>query len=132
MTIPTSLTRVKYHRLYSDANGETHFDTVEVEQHLMTGAPPAAPFFVSLDNPASRYRFYSFEPRWFGDLHPAPTRQFLILLSGEVEMEAGDGEVRQFGPGSIVLLEDTWGPGHRTRNIGDEYADFLVVPVPVT
>jgi quercetin dioxygenase-like cupin family protein len=131
MAIPTPLTRLEYHRLYSDTNGETHFDMVKVEQHLMTGAPPAAPFFVSLDNPASRYRFYSFEPGWFGDLHPAPTRQFLILLSGEVEMEAGDGEVRRFGPGAIVLLEDTWGPGHRTRNVGDGYADFLVVPVPV-
>jgi oxalate decarboxylase/phosphoglucose isomerase-like protein (cupin superfamily) len=44
----------------------------------------------------------------------------------------GDGVVRQFGPGDIILLEDTWGKGHRTRNIGDGYADFLVVPIPET
>jgi len=113
-------------------NGETHFDTIKVEQHLKTGAPPAAPFYLSVDNPALLYRFYSFAPGWFGDLHPAPTRQFLILLSGEVEMETLDGMVKHFGPGAIVLLEDTWGKGHRTRNIGNGYADFLVVPIPAT
>ncbi len=130
MITSSALTRLEYHRLYPDTNGITHFDTVTVTQDRMSAAPPAAPFYVSKDSPASRYRFYSFEPGWIGELHPAPARQFLILLSGRVEMEAGDGTVREFRPGSIVLLEDTWGQGHITRNIGDGFADFLVVPIP--
>jgi hypothetical protein len=132
MTQPFSppLTRVTYHRVYSDSQGDSHFDVVTVEQSLAQAAPPAAPFYVSADGPASKYRFYTFGPGWIGELHPAPTRQFLALMSGEVEVETTDGTVRRFGPGDLVLLEDTSGRGHVTRNIGNGYAMFLVIPTP--
>ncbi len=132
MTQTSSLTRsrVTYHRIYTDAQGGSHFDTVTVEQKLARAAPPAAPFYVSEDGPASKYRFYSFEPGWIGEPHPAPARQFLACMSGTVEMETTDGTVRRLGPGDLVLLEDTSGRGHITRNIGDGYATFLAVPVP--
>ncbi|MDD1710950.1 MAG: cupin domain-containing protein [Methanoregulaceae archaeon] len=128
-SIPT-LALVRYPRIYSDTQGESHFDMVTVEQRLALAAPPAAPFYVSRDGPATRYRFYTFEPGWIGELHPCPTRQFLALMTGAVEMETTDGTVRRFGPGDLVLLEDTSGRGHVTRNIGDGFATYLVVPVP--
>jgi len=123
-----ALNHVTYHRVYTDARGESHFDLVTVDQHLATAAPPAPPFYVSAERPASRYLFYSFEPGWFGDLHPAPARQFLALLSGKAEVETTDGEIRRLEPGDLVLLEDTAGRGHRTRSIGDVHLTFLVVP----
>lgn len=129
-TSSPNLTLLTYHRIYTDSQGDSHFDVVTVEQTLVRAAPPAAPFYVSEDGPASKYRFYTFEPGWIGELHPAPTRQFLALLSGEVEMETTDGTVRRFGPGDLVLLEDTSGKGHVTRNTSDGYATFLVVPAP--
>ena len=125
-----NLTNVTYHRLYADAQGGSHFDMVTVKQSLAIGAPPAAPFYISVDKPASKYRFYSFQPGWIGDWHPCPTRQFLALMSGAVEMETTDGTVRRLGPGDLVLLEDTTGKGHVTRNIGNGFAMFFVVPVP--
>jgi len=125
-----TLTLVMYHRIYVDTQGDSHFDVVTVEQSLAHAAPPAAPFYVSEDRPASKYRFYTFEPGWIGELHPCPTRQFLALMSGAVEMETTDGTVRRFGPGDLVLLEDTSGRGHVTRNISDGYSMYLVVPVP--
>jgi hypothetical protein len=45
-------------------------------------------------------------------------------------METTDGTVRQLGPGDLVLLEDTSGKGHVTRNISNGYSLFFVVPVP--
>ncbi|MDD1653409.1 MAG: cupin domain-containing protein [Methanomicrobiales archaeon] len=129
-TVSPNPARVTYHRIYVDASGDSHFDVVTVTQRLARAAPPAAPFYVSEDRPASKYRFYTFEPGWIGELHPAPARQFLALMSGAVEMETTDGTVRRFEPGDLVLLEDTSGRGHLTRNIGDGYATFLVVPVP--
>jgi hypothetical protein len=126
------LTLVKYPRIYSDPQGESHFGMVTVKQRLVQAAPPAAPFYVSDDNPASKYRFYTFEPGWIGELHPCPARQFLALMSGMVEMETTDGTIRRFQPGDLVLLEDTSGRGHVTRNIGDGFATYLVVPVPPT
>src|SRR5512137_1747877 len=129
-TFPPTITLVSYHRIYADAQGGSHFDTVKVGQNLATGAPPAAPFYVSGDNPASKYRFYTFQPGWIGDWHPCPARQFLSLMSGAVEMKTTDGTVRKLGPGDLVLLEDTSGMGHVTKNISDGYTTFLVVPVP--
>jgi uncharacterized cupin superfamily protein len=113
-TVSPNLTLVTYHRIYADTQGGSHFDTVTVEQSLASGAPPAAPFYVSGDKPALK----------------CPTRQFLALMSGYVEMETTDGTVRRFMPGDLVLLEDTSGKGHLTRNIADGYSTFLVVPVP--
>jgi hypothetical protein len=46
-------------------------------------------------------------------------------LSGTVEVTASDGQSRRFGPGSLVLLEDTRGQGHSTR-ILDEDVVMLV------
>jgi len=131
-TSSPDLSRVTYHRIYTDPQGESHFDVVTVEQSLARAAPPAAPFYVSADRPASKYRFYTFDPGWIGELHPAPARQFLALMSGAVEMETTDGTVRRFAPGDLVLLEDTSGRGHVTRNIGEGYATYLVVPAPET
>lgn len=124
----SNLNQVRYHRIYADSHGDSHFDVVTVEQSLAQAAPPAAPFYVSGDGPASKYRFYTFEPGWVGELHPAPTRQFLALMSGAVEMETTDGMVRRFEPGNLVLLEDTSGKGHVTRNIGNGFCTFFVVP----
>jgi len=128
--LPPTISKVTYHRIYADAQGGSHFGTVTVEQTLATGAPPAAPFYVSQDGPASKHRFYTFQPGWIGDWHPSPTRQFLVLMLGAVEMETTDGMKWRFKAGDLVLLEDTSGKGHVTRNIGDGYASYLVVPVP--
>jgi quercetin dioxygenase-like cupin family protein len=126
----SNLAQVTYHRIYVDSQGNSHFDVVTVEQSLMQAAPPAAPFYVSEDGTAVKYRFYTFEPGWIGELHPAPTRQFLALMSGAVEMETTDGTVRRLTPGDLILLEDTSGKGHVTRNIGEGVCTFFVVPVP--
>jgi hypothetical protein len=49
------------------------------------------------------------------------------MVRGIVEAATTDGEVRRFGPGEAVLLEDTTGVGHRTRVVGDEPWFAMVV-----
>jgi quercetin dioxygenase-like cupin family protein len=56
---------------------------------------------------------------YFGDFHPAPRRQIMTLLQGELEVGTSDGEKRRFLPGGSVLVEDITGTGHSTRAIGD-------------
>lgn len=53
----------------------------------------------------------------FLDLHPAPRRQFILCLTGTVEIELGNGEKRRFGPGDIYLADDLTGEGHIHREI---------------
>ena len=61
------------------------------------------------------------------DWHPAPRRQFVVLLTGAVEVTVSDGETRPFGPGSVFLVEDTAGAGHRTRALESDECLFVTV-----
>jgi len=107
--------RVTYVCLYADSGGESHFRDVEVQLRETDFAPPAPPLNVSSFSSASEYGFATAPLGWHGDWHPTPQRQFLFYIAGEVEVGVSDGEVRTFGPGDIVLVEDTTGKGHVSR-----------------
>ena len=62
------------------------------------------------------------------DWHPAPRRQFVIVMQGTVEIETSDGEVRRFGPASMFFADDTTGK-HRTRPVDGD--DVVIVAVPL-
>jgi hypothetical protein len=50
------------------------------------------------------------------DWHNPPQRLLVLWLTGEVEFETSDGDIRRLPPGSVVLAEDTTGKGHITRH----------------
>ena len=54
------------------------------------------------------------------DWHPAPQRQFVVILSGQLEIGFEDGSKKIFGPGDALLVEDTTGKGHTTIALGNE------------
>ena len=118
-----------YQRLYPDATGVSHFAPLNIEVSLREFAPPAPSFSVSALAPASRHGFLHLPSGWFGDLHPSPLRMWIIVLSGEMEFEAGDGERQRIAPGSTLLLEDTVGRGHRSRVLGNAAAILAIVHV---
>lgn len=118
-----------YVKIYSDSSGESHFANEEVSFKLVDFSPPAPPLSVSDPWSADGVVILSTHPGWHGDWHPAPRRQLLFGLKGEIEVEVSDGEVRRFGAGSIVLLEDTFGKGHRTRFVSDERGFIVAVPL---
>ena len=64
------------------------------------------------------------------DWHPAPARQFVLLLKGELEVEVSDGERRAFTQGTIVFLEDTKGKGHKDHAVNDDELLLALIPVP--
>ena len=105
-----------YVRLYSDEQGISHFEDVSVSLSPLDFAPPAPPLNFASLFPASRCGLVGGPPDWDGEIpHPAPQRQVFCTLTGSYEVTAGDGTVRTFPPGSMLLLEDTDGIGHTTR-----------------
>jgi hypothetical protein len=52
--------------------------------------------------------------------HDAPTRQFVITLSGTLEFETATGATFLIRPGDILLAEDTAGTGHSWRLMDDK------------
>ena len=114
--------KTQYVRLYADSDGESHFSDEEMELASVNFAPPAPPINISDSTPAKHFALIHSSEGWFGDWHPTPYRQFFFLLSGKAEIGVSDGEVRLFGPGSILLVEDTTGRGHTSRVIDEGLA----------
>jgi len=65
----------------------------------------------------------------FIDWHPAPRKQFIITLEGEVEIGLGDGSVYRLGPGDVMLAEDLDGQGHTTKAVGPIPRVSVAIPV---
>jgi len=118
---------LKYVRVYSDSIGETHFEDLEINLDKIDFAPPAPPIYTSDLISLASYGFLSVLPGWKSEWHPTPKRQFIIYLSGIVEAEVSDGEIRQFGPGSITLVEDTFGKGHKSKALGNDKIVLVVI-----
>ncbi len=120
---------MQYTRVYSDAAGDSHFEDVDVPMTAVSFAPPAPPMDLSAFSSAARVGFLRASPDWIGDWHPAPKRQWMIYLAGRVEAEVTGGERREFGPGSVTLVEDTTGTGHRSRVVGPDDVVLAVVQI---
>ena len=116
---------MKYTRIYADAAGESHLQDVEAEMkpadHASTISEMIAAKGVILRESRSG--------EYFIDWHNAPRRQFVVNLTGEVEIETSDGDKRRFGPGSILLAEDVTGKGHISRGIGTDDRRTLFIPL---
>lgn len=122
---------MKYMRVYTDADGESHFEDVTVEFQEINFSPPTPPVGLSAFAPATQWAFFTLPPGWGGDWHPTPRRQIFFYLAGEAEIEVSDGETRRFGPGDAALLfEDTTGKGHQSRVIGTDRLVLAVVQLP--
>lgn len=48
----------------------------------------------------------------FYELHNESRRQYVITVSGRVEVETGDGTKLEFGPGDVIFATDLTGQGH--------------------
>ena len=121
---------MKYIKIYADEHGESHFMDHDIVFDTVEFAPPAPPMNVSEFHDAERYAFTVFPSGWYGDWHPTPTRQIFFFFRGALEVTVSDGEVRNIGPGDIVLVEDTTGKGHETRVVSDEDVHSAVVQLP--
>jgi hypothetical protein len=96
-------------RVVVTADGGTRFDEALV---TLQGTGPAL-----RGRPAHVLSagFVTVNAEWNPVCHVAPRRQFVVVLAGRVDIECTDGEVRRFGPGGILLVEDTVGRGHVFR-----------------
>ena len=109
---------VRYVRLYTDDDGQSRFDDVQFAFAPQQFAPPAPPVDVSDAVEASEFMIIRAPTGWTDHMHPAPARQFFIVLAGSWEVSAG-GETRVLSAGDVVLAEDTSGPGHASTVLQD-------------
>ncbi len=115
---------MKYTRIYADANGESHFQDVEV---AMTTAPYNTGTISQMI--AAKGVMFRVSRDYLVDWHNAPRRQFVVNVTGTLEVTVSDGEKRRFGPGTILLAEDVTGKGHISQSLGGEERLSLFIPL---
>ena len=110
-------------RIYTGSDQQSHFEEIELsfdaDERMQTTALQAATGVVFRRALAGHII----------DWHPAPRRQYVVTLSGEWDIECGDGTVRRFSPGDVMLAEDLTGQGHVSRVVGNQPHVFMVVPL---
>lgn len=118
---------MRYHHLYADDAGESHWRDVEVTLSERSFAPPAQSIEISGIEAARGFVFLRLRAGWNEPIHPTPKRQTLICLAGRVLVTASDGEAREIGPGDVWRMEDRSGKGHHTRVLDTDDFEAAVV-----
>ena len=112
-------------RVYSDSNGDTRFEDISIP---LNDAGEIGRLSAGI--PVTSIIFREVEPTYDYDFHNAPQKQYLILIDGAIEIETTLGEKRSFQAGDVLLLEDTEGKGHRTRNLQPVKRKSIFITVP--
>ncbi len=106
-------------RLYTGDDGQAHFEDLNV--------PAGETETVALKSGADM-TFRSTPDGSFSDWHTAPRLQYVIVISGQMEIGIGDGTKRMLNPGDILQVEDLTGQGHTTRSVGNRVSASVPLP----
>jgi quercetin dioxygenase-like cupin family protein len=123
---------MKYMRIYTGPDGETHCEDLEMETTVREFTANVPPVTISQTFPGTGVFFVhtrvtpEFEDVKF---HTAPRKMLVIQLKGVGEHEASDGTKRLLSPGDVVMVEDVTGKGHRSKYLGEE---VLYAMIPLT
>ena len=108
--------------LYTNESGESAFREAVIpleqsgpEQFAFARAPTS--MLINETAPGHHY-----------DWHNAPRRQWVVTLQGEIEVCLRNGMKKRFGPGSLLLADDTKGTGHATKVVSSESWRCVYLP----
>jgi quercetin dioxygenase-like cupin family protein len=118
---------MKVGRIFATPDGESHIGELDIPLAQSEGRPL---FYNSTRFAATAVAFQHVRVGGVTAWHNPPQRWLAFILVGTCEIEASDGSRRQFPAGSVSLVEDTTGKGHRGRAVGD--ADVLVAAVTLS
>ena len=93
-------------RIYTGTDGLSHVEQVELDAQSVLEKVTGAVVRVS-------------EPGSFSDWHNAPSRRYIINLTGGGQLEVAEGKV-DLPPGAVEYIDDLTGKGHTTANVGEE------------
>ncbi len=117
-------TPIKVTRIFTGPDGKTHAEELEIPLNQARSTTE-----LSEQVPITSVQFRRNSPDYFIDWHTAPRRQYVVTLSGESEIEIGDGTKIRLFPGHILLAEDVEGQGHISRAVGNQDRISLFLPL---
>jgi hypothetical protein len=116
---------MKITRLFTGSDHKSHFEEIE------------APFesredfgMFTMPEKTKAVFFREIPPGWEYAWHNVVCREYVVMIAGVAEIEAGSGEKRVFRKGDVLLAEDLTGQGHQTRVIGKETWRQVFITLP--
>jgi hypothetical protein len=118
---------VSLYRVYADDTGETRLARLELPLRADDDGPRRCGL---PDVPATTVSISELlETKPDTGLHPAPRRQFVVVLRGELEVTTTSGDAQRFGPGDCLFADDVDTKGHFTREVGSDPLSTLTIGV---
>jgi hypothetical protein len=114
---------IRVWRVYTGDDNETHVEALDVP--LNRGGAGAVSRLFAGSGVIMRRTFPDYDLDW----HPAPRRQLVVTLTGRGEIEVSDGTLLPLEPGTIVLVEDVDGIGHKSRAVEGAERVSLFLPL---
>jgi hypothetical protein len=93
-------------RIYTGDDGLSHVEQVELNAQSVLEKVSGAVVRVS-------------QPGSFSDWHNAPSRRYIINLTGGGQLEVAEGKV-ELPTGTVEYIDDLTGKGHTTANMDQE------------
>lgn len=116
---------ISFTRLFADGAGDSRLEEIAVPLEAKGEIGSLSALY-----PVEALSFRTTEASYDYDFHRAPARQFIVLLDGEIEIRTSTGEKRTFRGGDVLLVEDTTGKGHQTRQLSPGTRRSLFVTLP--
>jgi len=110
-------------RNYTGEDGKSHFEDIHLSFDAYTGGRERTAL-----QGAKGVRFARWPAGFFLDWHNAPRRQYVIILSGQIEVGVEE-ETKRLQAGDVALEEDLTGQGHTARIVGDQPLLYAVIPL---
>ena len=117
--------------VWADDQGASHFADLDLPEAMMPTALGLPDMRSTGSIPTQSFRLITTTPQAMArGWHPAPARQFVIVVKGAIAVEVSDGEMRRLEAGSMIFFEDVSGRGHLNRIVDDQeiMLAFLLVP----
>lgn len=118
-------------RVWTDGLGASHFADLDLPEALMPTVVGLPDMRSTNAIPADNFRLVTTTPPAMArGWHPAPARQFVIVVKGAIVVEVSGGETRQLDTRSMIFFEDVSGRGDLNRIVDDREIVLAFLPVP--
>ena len=91
-------------RMYTGDDGQSAMEELQLNDPILESLKTCTGSSIQIN-----------EPTEFSEMHPAPRRRWMSMLSGQIDIQLADGTIHSFGPNDLRLWEDVTGTGHKTR-----------------
>lgn len=102
---------------------------VDNDSHFKRGTDPLYPKKVGATTLPLHVKeaVFGIAPAGVQTWHNSPRRMYIIVLSGVMQIQTSNAQLRNFKAGDVLLAEDCTGKGHITRGLNGEPVSYLSI-----